>query len=103
MDLVASAMDVTDRGLADAVIVSGRRTGDPANLEDLIALRKALPDAVIVAGSGVDEQNVQSFWPHVDGIIAGTAVKEGRTTTNPVSAKAAERFMAAVADLQARL
>lgn len=101
MDLVASAMDVTDRGLADAVIVSGRRTGDPANLEDLIALRKALPDAVIVAGSGVHEQNVQSFWPYVDGIIVGTGVKEARITSNPVSVRDAERFMAAVADLQA--
>jgi len=100
MDLVASAMDVTDRGLADAVIVSGRRTGDPANLENLIALRRALPDALIVAGSGVDEQNVQSFWPHVDGIIVGTGVKEGRITSNPVSVRDAERLMAAVADLQ---
>jgi uncharacterized protein len=99
MDLVASAMDVTERGLADAVIVSGGRTGDPANLEDLIALRRALPDAVIVAGSGIDAENIQFFWPHVDCVIVGTGVKEGRITSNPVSAEHAQHFMAAVGSL----
>jgi uncharacterized protein len=98
-DLVASALDLTERGLADAVIVSGGRTGEPAKVDDLIALRKALPDAAILAGSGIDAENIRSFWPHVDGVIVGTGVKEGRITSNPVSADYAQRFMAAVGSL----
>jgi uncharacterized protein len=103
IDLIASAVDVTERGLADAVIVSGKRTGAPAKVQDLIALRKALPDAAILVGSGVDEQNIQSFWRHVDGVIVGTGVKEGKITTNPVSVRDAERFMAAIGDRQASI
>jgi hypothetical protein len=92
-DIVASARDILFRGLADALIVTGPSTGVAAQADAVVLLRQALPDAAIVAGSGVHEGNVGTFAPLVDAIIVGTGVKEGQVTANPVSQARAERLM----------
>jgi membrane complex biogenesis BtpA family protein len=78
--------DVVDRGLADAVVVSGPATGEAASEEHLrrAASLGAETGAPVVVGSGVSAGTVGTVVEHADGAIVGTALKEGGETTNPV-------------------
>lgn len=69
-----SAKDLRERGLADALIVTGSETGaaaDPARLRSLREL-----DAPLLLGSGLTAENAGDF-PDADGAIVGTSLKTG--------------------------
>jgi len=77
VDEVQAAKDLHLRGLADAIIVSGRETGAEPDAARLARVRKAV-DAPLLVGSGLTETNAASF-ASADGAIAGTSVKrDGR-------------------------
>lgn len=80
--------ETIDRGLADAVIVSGPATGSPADDETVRSVLDARDDASrrvpVLAGSGVTPENVGELLSVLDGAIVGTAIKQGGVTTNPV-------------------
>ncbi len=59
---------------ADAVIVTGQRTGDGANLEDLATVRGATSLPVLV-GSGVTPDNVAAIFGHANAVIVASALK----------------------------
>jgi len=82
--IVQMAEDTAYRGLADALIITGRSTGKPPIIDNLIKVKKAVPDRPIFIGSGVDIDNIGEFLLHADGIIVGTSFKKEGITTNPV-------------------
>src|SRR5262249_60542959 len=53
VDVEQHARDLTYRGLADGLIVSGQATGAPTPIEDLKRVRSAVPDVPLLVGSGV--------------------------------------------------
>lgn len=77
---------------ADAVIVTGQRTGDAPMIEEIQAIRSGTQLPLLV-GSGVDEVNVTEILPQVDGIIIASALKEEGVWWNPVSEARVRRFM----------
>ena len=79
--------------LADAVLVSGPMTGEPAPLEHLAAVKEALPEVPVLANTGVDHANVAAVLRTADGCIVGTALKEDGKTFNPVDPERARAFM----------
>lgn len=85
--LEAAARDTVERGLADALIVSGDGTGLPTDLADLALVRRACPTARILLGSGVTLQNVGKYLAAADGFIVGTSLKAGGKVAQPVDAK----------------
>jgi uncharacterized protein len=82
-----AARDTVERGLADALIVSGAGTGLAADLEDVRRVRRAAPATRILLGSGVTLANVRHFLPLADGFIVGSSLKVGGKVSNPVDAK----------------
>jgi len=86
-DIENDARDTAERGLADALIVSGSGTGMTADLADLERVRSACPRVKILLGSGVTLANVRDFLPLADGFIVGTSLKTGGKLANPVDAK----------------
>src|SRR3989442_6264476 len=56
-----AARDTLQRGLADALIVSGAATGHAADLQDLERVRRACPAAKILLGSGVTLANARDY------------------------------------------
>jgi membrane complex biogenesis BtpA family protein len=82
-----SAHDTLDRGLADALIISGTGTGRVADITDVQRVRKACPSAKILLGSGINVDNVREFLHHADGVIVGTSLKVGGKLFNPVDPK----------------
>ena len=83
----AAARDTLERGLADALIVSGTGTGLPAKATDVERVRRACPSAKLLLGSGVTTANVHEFLPLADGFIVGTSLKRGGKLANPVDPK----------------
>lgn len=90
------ARDTAYRGLADAVIVTGSGTGEPANIEGLARIREAVPDVPVLVASGVQEGNVAELLSLADGVIVGTSLKEGGITANPVDKTRVAKLMATV-------
>jgi uncharacterized protein len=82
-----SASDTLERGLAEALILSGTGTGVAADLVDVRKVREACHDARLLLGSGVTAQNVAEFLPFVDGCIVGSSLKRGGRVANPVDPK----------------
>jgi len=81
--------DTVERGLADAVIVSGPGTGAPlegGSLAAALGARAEGPDVPILVGSGVDAGSVGRLLGRADGVIVGTALKRGGETAAPVEA-----------------
>jgi uncharacterized protein len=90
-----AAEEVAYRGRADALIVSGSGTGKATAMNDLQAVRGAVPDRPLFVGSGVNTRTVQDVLRVADGVIVGTAIKENEYTTAPVDARRAEEFVKA--------
>jgi membrane complex biogenesis BtpA family protein len=87
--------DLSGRGGADAIIVSGTGTGTPPTMATLRTVRAAAPDHPLYLGSGVSAETVARFLGVADGVIAGTSLKQHGITTNPVAPKRAQEFVAA--------
>lgn len=80
--LESAAADGWHRGLADALVVSGRATGEATALDDVRRVRAAVPEAVILVGSGVTADTVAATLNDADGVIVGTALtRQGRAGT----------------------
>jgi uncharacterized protein len=76
--------DTVERGVADAVIVSGSSTGKPTALEDVHMVKHHAGPAAVYVGSGVDESTVEGLLEVADGAIIGTAFKRGSKVSAPV-------------------
>jgi len=61
---------------ADALIVTGKWTGDAPNVDDVRAVRTAVGDDVLVlCGSGVDSTNARALLNIANGAIVSTSLK----------------------------
>lgn len=83
-DLGDAARDAGERGLADALIVSGRGTGLTTDRTSVARMRAACPSARILLGSGVTAANVGDYLELADGFIVGSSLKRDGCTANPV-------------------
>ncbi len=81
-DLGLTARETAYRGLADGLIVTGPVTGLPAEGDDVMTVRRAVPDRLLLVGSGVDAGNAAQFLTHADGALVGTSLKENGVITN---------------------
>ena len=93
-DLQAAARDTAYRGLADALIVTGTGTGMPASLDEVRAVKKAVPDRPLLVGSGVHLETVRDLLRQADGVIVGTALKRDGLVENPVDKARARELVA---------
>ena len=84
IDILASAEDTYYRGLADALIVTGTATGKSTDLGQLKTVKSAIPQASVLAGSGVTVDSLVEVLQYADGVIVGTSIKRDGVTTNEV-------------------
>lgn len=76
-----SARIAFDAG-ADAVIVSGDATGDPARLSDLELAGQGARERPVLIGSGLDAANAAELLGACDGAVVGTSLKQGAAITS---------------------
>jgi uncharacterized protein len=78
------ARDAVERGLADAVVLSGGRTGSAPDPLAVARVADAVPSVPVVIGSGLDLGNAKTLLARAAGAIVGTSVKRGGATESPV-------------------
>lgn len=73
---------------ADAIVVTGRWTGEAPELQILKDLRKQLGvSRYILVGSGVDVRNAKDLMRYANGAIVSTSLKAGSAGTHGVNVK----------------
>jgi len=92
-DIRDAAHDAAYRGLADGLIVTGNATGNPCSPGDLVAVRGAVPDRPLFAGSGVSAETVRETLLQADGVIVGTWIKKRGRVEEPVDPSRAREFV----------
>jgi membrane complex biogenesis BtpA family protein len=80
---------------ADALIVSGRMTGDAPDLEKVREAKRLAGDRPVLIGSGADERNIAAFMSVIDGVIVGSSIKEEGLCENPVDPARTRRLIEA--------
>ena len=95
VEIEQEARDLVHRGLADALVVSGRATGQATAIADVKRVRGAVPDVPLLVGSGVTPETVAELLSIADGVIVGTSVKRDGIVTNPVDPGRVRRLVAA--------
>jgi hypothetical protein len=87
--------DLLERGLADAVIVSGPRTGQAPDPAWVRVVRQAAPAAIVWLGSGATPENLADFLPLVDGVIVGSYLRVDGVAGRPLDPQRVERWVRA--------
>ncbi len=74
-NLTTAVCDTIERGLADAVILSGWSTGSPPSLADLELATAAAKGTPVLIGSGADWENISELITAADGAIVSSSLK----------------------------
>jgi len=76
--IAQSAKEAVKKG-SDALIITGKWTGEAPNISDLKEMREAVgKNFPILIGSGTTKNNVGILLKYADGVIIGTALKTGK-------------------------
>ena len=94
-----SAMDMVERGGADVLVISGSRTGAPADVADVEAVRGLGADVVL--GSGVTGSNASTMLRAADGAIVATAFRPDGDLSKRADRALVEAFMDVVRTVRA--
>jgi hypothetical protein len=89
------ARDCVTRGLADGLVVSGAATGEATPLADLQRVRRAVPGAPLLVGSGATPETAAALLGVADGLIVGTSLKRAGVLSNPVDPERVRRLVEA--------
>lgn len=88
--------DTLERGMADALIVSGTGTGRPTDPSHVVVAKKAAGSAPVFVGSGISAGTVRQYFPHADGFIVGSSLKRDGDVRGPIDAERVRALMSAV-------
>jgi len=99
--LALLAREAVERGGADAVIVTGLRTGEPPDPRDLEAVRGAV-EAPVLVGSGLTPENAGALLARADGAIVGSYVRRGGRAGAPLDPRKLRALAAAVREASRR-
>ncbi len=77
--LIESAKEAINNH-SDAIIITGKWTGDAPPLKEIEFLRESIKDFPILVGSGIDKKNIKDIFNIADGAIVSTSLKKGRAT-----------------------
>ena len=94
-NLTTAVQDTIERGLADAVILSGWATGSPPSLEDLELASAAAHGTPIFIGSGADWENISKLMTAADGVIVSSSLKRQGKREQAIDPIRVSRFVEA--------
>lgn len=94
-NLTTAVQDTIERGLADAVILSGWATGSPPNLEDLELATAAANGTPVIIGSGASWENISNLMQAADGVIVSSSLKRHGRRDQPIDPIRVSQFVEA--------
>ncbi len=84
--LAESAREAREQ-LADAIVVTGTRTGHAPGPDDVLSAREGAGDCPVLIGSGLHPSNARALLEVADGAIVGTSLMtDGRATSEQLAA-----------------
>jgi uncharacterized protein len=86
------AKDLVLRGLADAVLVTGEGTGRPVDAAKLAAVRAVTRGVPLLVASGATIEALAGLAQHADGVIVGSALRDGGVAGGRVDPARAAAF-----------
>jgi len=72
---------------ADALIITGKWTGDAPDLAELRRVQAMIGSFPIIVGSGADQDNAAALRQYADGFIVSTSIKQGTADATKVNLK----------------
>ncbi len=72
---------------SDALIITGKWTGQAPDLKKLERVKKFIGNFPILIGSGANKDNVKNLLQYANGIIVSTSLKKGRVKPKEVNVK----------------
>lgn len=82
---------------ADAVILTGTKTGENAKIEDIIEVKKQLGNSFpIIIGSGIKANNIKQYLEYADGVIVGSSIKIGGNVRNGIDASKVKELLESI-------
>jgi uncharacterized protein len=73
---------------SDALIITGKWTGEMPDLAEIKQIRKSVNDFPIICGSGVNVNNITQLFRYSNGAIISTSLKEGDMNKEETNTKA---------------
>ena len=95
-NLTTAVQDTIQRGLADAVILSGWATGSPPTKEDLELASAAAGNTPVLIGSGADWENIPQLMQAADGVIVSSSLKRRGKIDETIDPIRVSQFVEAV-------
>jgi uncharacterized protein len=95
-DLTTAVCETIDRGLADAVILSGLATGHPPRIDDLKLAKAAAGNTPVIIGSGADFVNISGLMQFADGAIVSSSLKRQGKIENSIDPIRVSQFVEAM-------
>jgi hypothetical protein len=92
-ELAQEIDDLFERGLADAIIVSGAGSGKPVDADFLREVKKFSGERPVLIGSGLNLENAQELLAVADGAIVGSSIKVDGKIHNRVDEARARRLV----------
>jgi membrane complex biogenesis BtpA family protein len=89
--LAQEVLDLTKRGMADVVLVTGEGTGRGVDIAKLKAVKAASDKPVLVA-SGATVAMLDALAGFADGVVVGSALRQGGVAGGPIDASLAREF-----------
>jgi uncharacterized protein len=78
--------------LSNGIVVTGKATGEKANVDDVYSVKEATTLPVII-GSGVDIENIQDYWDFADAFIVGSSFKKSGKWENEMDKNRVQEFI----------
>lgn len=90
--------EYVERGGADALVVTGLKTGEPPPIR-LVELTKKYSPKPVIVGSGVTLENIDKVAKTADGVIIGSYIKKQGQAGNPTDPDRARKIIQKIREL----
>lgn len=77
---IGASAKLAVKNKSDAIIITGKWTGESPNMNELKEVRKAVDNFPILVGSGTDKNNIAKLFEYANGSIVSTSLKKGNKT-----------------------
>ena len=88
--IIVSAKKAIRAG-SDALVITGKWTGDAPNLKEIKNVKNTIGDFPLIIGSGLNCNNIKSLFNYANGAIVSTSLKKGISKKAEINVKAYEQ------------
>lgn len=96
--LTQEVEDLTKRGMADVVLVTGEGTGKSVDVEKLAHVKAAAGRSPVIVASGATIATLPLLAKHADGVVVGSALRAGGKAGIPIDEALTRAFAEAFRD-----